>query len=267
MAGMASSPRSQLAAVKRAVHACRPLALRYFYAPSLRVSRKADRSPVTAADRAVETRLRAALRRIAPGEPIIGEEFGGVRGAASTYWTIDPIDGTRAFARGLPTWCIMVGKVERGRPVLGVCDFPALETTIAVAPGVPAYEQMGRQTHRLARAPRPPKRVEDVVLLHGGANWWERSPYRTGFRRLIDRVFLERAFGDCYGFLWAFHSQADVVIEYGVKVWDMVPLAALAHATGRAMLDVRGRPSWSGPDTVMAAPSLARRVAAILRRK
>ena len=78
---------------------------------------------------------RKAIERMFPGEAVLGEEFGRSGRGASTYWTVDPIDGTRAFSRGLPSWGILVGRVEAGRAVLGVCDFPVLKTTVAVAAG------------------------------------------------------------------------------------------------------------------------------------
>ncbi len=263
---MAPSSKTLLAAVETAVARARPIALKHFRNSRLRIERKADRSPVTIADRTVEVHLRKAISRLCPGEAIVGEEFGRTGKSPDNYWTIDPIDGTRAFSRGLPTWSILVGRVEAGKPVLGICDFPALGTTLAVAPGVAAYEKTGTSVKRLARALKPPA-LKDSVVFHGGAKWWNKSPYKAGFNRLIDSCYLERAYGDCYGFLWALRGHTDIVIEYGVKVWDMVPLAALASATGRVLVDVHNRPSWSGPDTVMAHPSLARQVTEILRRK
>jgi histidinol-phosphatase len=261
---MAGTDRSLLAWLEREVRACRPIALRYFRSSSLRVTRKPDRSPVTAADRAIEERLRRAIAKRFPGEPIVGEEFGRTGPAGSTCWTIDPIDGTRAFSRGLPSWGIMVGRVERGRATLGICDFPAIGVTIAAAPGVRAYERGTGGPVPLPR-PRPVRSLSEMVLFHGGAHWWKPTRFARGFSRLIGRCYLERAYGDCYGYLWAFRGSADAVIDYGVKLWDLVPLAALASATGRALIDCSGRPSFTGSDTILAQPHLARRIAAILR--
>ena len=201
-----------------------------------------------------------------PGEAIVGEEFGASGSSQSSYWTIDPIDGTRAFSRGLPSWGILVGHVERGRATLGVCHFPVLDVTLGVAPGVAAYEQTGR-TRRVLRAPRPAQALRDAVIFHGGSHWWEATPYARGFARLIRSCYLERAYGDCFGYLWALRGGADAVIDYGVKVWDMVPLAALAQATGRVLTDCRGRPSFTGPDTIMAHPRLAHLIVRILHEK
>ena len=260
---MSRNQRTLLSWVEREVHRCRPTALRYFRSSGLRVERKPDRSPVTMADRAIEARLRRAIERAFPGETILGEEFGRSGHPASSYWTIDPIDGTRAFSRGLPTWAVMVGKVEHGRAVLGLCDFPALNITMAVAPGLPAYEREGTVRRRLPN-PRPITRLQEAVLLHGGIRWWPPR-WRPRFHHLAESCYLERSYGDCYGYLWALRGYVDAVIDYGVKIWDMVPLAALAQATGRVMTDFSGHPCWTGPETIFASPRLASRISRILR--
>ena len=262
---MSRHQRTLLTRIEREVLRCRPIALRYFRSSSLRIERKPDRSPVTVADRAIEERLRRALGRLCPGESIIGEEFGSSGPAGSTYWTIDPIDGTRAFSRGLPSWGILVGRVERGRATLGVCDFPAIGVTIGVAPGVKAYERIhGRM--RALPPPRPVRSLDDAVIFHGGTRWWKTNPFADGFGRLVRGCYLERAYGDCYGYLWALRGHADAVIDYGVKVWDLVPLAALARATGRVLVNCSGHASFTGPDSIMAPPRLARLIVQTLRR-
>ncbi len=250
--------------VERQVAACRPLALRYFKSTSLRVQRKLDDSPVTDADRAIEEKLRKAFAKALPGERIVGEEFGAGDGDADSYWTIDPIDGTRGFARGLPPWGILIGKVERGVPVLAVVDYPAVGISLGVAPGVAAYERIGTTVRRFAKAPKPPA-LRDTVIFHGGARWWQGTDFEKGFARLVTACFLERAYGDCYGYLWLLRGCADAVIEYGVKPWDVVPFAALAQATGRVQSDFSAKPHSIGPQTVTAHPSLAVQVGRILR--
>lgn len=261
---MAASEQALLGWVEQQVRRCRPVALQYFRSAALRIERKPDASPVTAADRAIEEQLRRAIGRAFPGEAILGEEFGRSGSGGRTFWTIDPIDGTRAFSRGLPSWGIMVGRVEAGVATVGVCDFPAIGVTIGVAPGVRARERARGDPTPLP-GPRPVRSLSDAVLFHGGARWWQRTPFAAGFARLVRGCYLERAYGDCYGYLWALRGCADAVLDYGVKPWDLVPLAALAQATGRALTDFSGRPSCSGPETIMAHPSLARLIVRALR--
>src|SRR3989338_9152332 len=117
---MSDNQRERLRWVERQVLACAPIALRYFRSSRLRVVRKPDQSPVTQADRRIEERLRRAMARAFPGETIVGEEFGRQGSDPSTFWTIDPIDGTRAFSRGLPSWGILIGRVECGQATLGL---------------------------------------------------------------------------------------------------------------------------------------------------
>ena len=261
---MAATQRTLLARVEREVRACRPIALRYFRSSSLRVERKPDDSPVTAADRAIEERLRKALARLAPGESILGEEFGHSGRSRDTYWTIDPIDGTRAFSRGLPTWGIMVGRVEWGMATLGVVDYPAIETTLAVAPGLRAYERAGNRQCILPRA-RPVRSLAEATIFHGGLRWWDKPRYVQAFERIIKASYLERAYGDCYGYLWVLRGKADAMLDYGVKVWDLVPFAAIARSTGHLLCDFAAQPSFSGPETIMAHPTFARRLCRILQ--
>ncbi len=251
------SQRALLQWVERQALACRPVALRHFRSRSLRVERKPDRSPVTVADRLIEERLRRALARACPGESVVGEEFGRTGRDGATFWTLDPIDGTRAFSRGLPSWGIMVGRVERGRPTLGLIDFPAIGVTIGVAPGVAAYERGGGGMSRLRR-PRRVRSLREAVVFHGGAHWWRPTRYAAGFARVVRACYLERAFGDCYGYLWALRGCADAVVDCAVKVWDLVPLAALAAATGRVLVDGSGRACHTGPVAVFASPQVAR---------
>lgn len=238
------------------LEACRPLALRYFRKPSLRIQRKADDSPVTIADRLIEERLRRAIERDFPGETIVGEEFGSSGRMGDTYWTIDPIDGTRGFSRGLPSWGMLIGRVEKGKVSCGVCDFPAIDTRIAAMDGS-SYERVGRQRRSFKTVSRM-VRLKDAVIFHGGSCWWQETPFAKGFARLVKHCYLERAYGDCFGYLWALRGCVDAVIEYGVKPWDLVPFAAFAQATGRVLTDFYGKASISGPEVIFAHPRLAR---------
>jgi len=262
---MAASARSLLALIEKEVLRCRAIAFRHFRSASLRVELKSDRSPVTIADRAIEERLRRVIERACPGERVVGEEFGSSGRDSTSYWTIDPIDGTRAFSRGLPSWGILVGRVERGLPTVGICDFPVIDVTVGVAPGVSAYERIGPRRKPLG-PPRAVRSLGEAVIFHGGRRWWLKSRFAGGFDRLVSSCFLERAYGDCYGYLWALRGHVDAVVDYGVKVWDVAPLAALARATGRVLTDFSGRASFTGPEAVLAHPALARLIVNTLTR-
>jgi len=218
------------------------------------------------ADRLIEERLRRAIARAFPGEAILGEEFGRSGRSSTTYWTIDPIDGTRAFSRGLPSWGIMLGRVERNRAVLGIVDYPAVGVTMLAGPGVRAQERVGSQRRPLRRARSAPQ-LSRAVIFHGGLRWWRIPRYTKNFHRVLRASYLERAYGDCYGYLWVLRGYADAMLDYGVKPWDLVPLAAIARSTGHLLCDFAARPSFSGPESIMAHPAFARRLARQLTRR
>lgn len=241
---------------------CRKIALRYF-GTRLKVEHKPDHSPVTIADRTIEERVRRQIERAFPGEVIVGEEFGASSEDRSSYWTIDPIDGTRPFSKGLPTWGHLLGYVERGKPVMGVAVYPTLDTVLAIGQKTAPYERVNGRTRPIARARRVPS-LEKAVVFHGGSKWWINMPYEAGFRKLVKTCYLERAYGDCHGYLWLFRGKVDAVIEYGVKVWDMVPFAAMGAATGRVMTDFSARPCFTGPETLLAPPSLGQQISRLL---
>ena len=248
-AGSTIRPDARLRWAEDRLLACRKIALRYF-GKNVRVERKADRSPVTIADRKIEEFLRREIGRAYPGESMVGEEFGASKHMGATYWTIDPIDGTRAFSRGLPSWGMLLGMVERGKPAFAACDFPAVDAFLGVSPSTPAYERIGSQRRKLPKAPKPPA-LEDAVVFHGGSSWWLATGYATGFTRIVESCYLERAYGDCYAFLWVFRGKADLMLDYGVKIWDVAPFAALAKATGRVMTDCHGCPNFTGPESIL----------------
>ncbi|MBV8468180.1 MAG: histidinol phosphate phosphatase, partial [Burkholderiales bacterium] len=96
------------------------------YRSRLAIDDKADASPVTLADRGAEQAMRALLAELAPEHGIIGEEFGRERDDAEWVWVLDPVDGTKSFIIGRPTFCTLIGLLHRGKPVLGVIDQPVL---------------------------------------------------------------------------------------------------------------------------------------------
>jgi fructose-1,6-bisphosphatase/inositol monophosphatase family enzyme len=193
----------------------------------------------------------------------LGEEFGKGADVRESYWTIDPIDGTRAFSKGLPSWGMLMSYVEHGRATMGACLYPSFDLFVGAGRGTPAYERQGLGPRvRLPGAVAVP--LSRAAVSHGGSKWWLRTPEADGFRRVIDACFLERAYGDCFAYLWLFRGKFDAVIDCGVKIWDIAPFAALAGTTGRVLTDFSGRPTITGPQSVLAHPSLNREIIALL---
>jgi histidinol-phosphatase len=116
-------------------HEAGRLTLGYFRT-ELQPEMKADDSPVTAADRKAEELIRARIEHRFPGHRIVGEEFGSTGSDASApCWWIDPIDGTKAFVRGVPLYGVLIGLEIENRIVAGAAYFPALDEMLYAADG------------------------------------------------------------------------------------------------------------------------------------
>ncbi len=119
-----------------------------FGALDLQVDTKPDLTPVSDADRTVETGLRETLGRVRPGDSILGEEFGGSTTLVGRQWIIDPIDGTKIFVRGVPVWASLIALLDDGVPRVGVVSAPALPRRWWAASGAGAFATVGEAPAR-----------------------------------------------------------------------------------------------------------------------
>jgi histidinol phosphatase-like enzyme (inositol monophosphatase family) len=234
--------------------AARPIARRHFRAgPGVEV--KADRTPVTAADREIEAELRARIRRRYPGHGILGEEEGGERVDAEYLWLLDPIDGTKAFATQNPMFGTLIGLMHRGVPIVGVMDAPALGERWAGAVGLGATHQ-----GRPIRA-RPCRAVEDAVLY---CTTPDPMPDHAGWLTLRRRVRWTSYGGDCIAYGLLAMGGAELVVDRNLKPHDWCALVPILTEAGAVLLDWQARPlSLQSDGAVLAASSRALAAAAI----
>lgn len=235
------------------------LALRHFGRrhDSSAVSWKSDASPVTQTDQAVEVFLRQGLSSHFPEHGLLGEEQGPERESAKLCWIIDPIDGTRSFARGIPIFGIQLALVYQGRPVLGVIDLPALGETVCAADGLGCYLNGERtQVSGISDPAQALIHVHERDLARG------RSP-RLG--PWLEGVQLERNWGDCYSFILVATGRAEAALDPRMQVWDSAPLPVLLREAGGWFSDWEGNDSiWTG-SVVTANALLAPRLLDLLQ--
>jgi histidinol phosphatase-like enzyme (inositol monophosphatase family) len=201
----------------------------------LQADTKADGSPVTVADRAAETLLRERIGSLFPEHGILGEELGRTNPEAPVQWILDPIDGTRAFTRGVPIFGVLVGVFFEGAPILGVAHFPALRETLAGALGC-GSEWNGRQA-----------RVSEVADLSGAAvltTDLEEILKRPGLDRawedLVRDTSISRTWGDCYGHALVATGRAEVMIDPILSPWDSAPFVPILKEAGGIFTDLEG---------------------------
>jgi histidinol-phosphatase len=210
-------------------------ARRMFEEGQAHVTVKADRSPVTEADRRVEERLRGFLAQRFPDCGFLGEETGARAGAhPSLSFVLDPIDGTRAFMRGLTTWSVLLALLDGDRPVLGVAYLPA-ERDLFVA-----YEGGGaRQNGRPLRVSRVGA-LEDASISHGALAQFHSDGSTDALVALGTCTHSQRGLTDFDGYRRLLEGRIDAVIDPAVSVWDVAPAAILVREAGGRFTDLDG---------------------------
>jgi histidinol phosphatase-like enzyme (inositol monophosphatase family) len=201
------------------------------------VRRKADRSPVTDIDLAVERRLRARIQRRFPEHGIVGEEFPGYRADAPFQWILDPIDGTRSLTHGLPFFGTIIGIHHRGRPVAGVIDFPMLRDRYHAARGLGAW----RNRRRLRIRDVPASQLSDEIISAADRSRFADFGSAGAFDRLLRSHRHVRGYYDCIGHAYAAEGVIGAVVDFGVKPWDIAATRLLVEEAGGRFVIARQR--------------------------
>ena len=231
------------AAVEVAGSAIRP----FFRAGSdvgLGVELKGDRTPVTVADRAAELAMRAVLSERMPEAGILGEEFGLERPDAPLRWVLDPIDGTRAFITGRPSFGILAGLLCDGVPVLGVIDQPITGERWTGVSGRPTRFD-GRFGGVAGTRPCPALHQAELSCTDPAMM---DAATRPGFDALVAGARRISWGGDCYAYGLLALGQIDVIAERDMKVWDWAALVPVIAGAGGSVTDWSGRPLREGGD-------------------
>jgi histidinol-phosphatase len=191
----------------------------------LAIETKPDFTPVTEADRAVEAELRRILADERPGDAILGEE-GGAEGVGSRRWILDPIDGTRNYARGIPVWATLVALEADGVVTVGVVSAPALGSRWWAERGGGTYAN-GKPLQVSAIA-----RVEEAVLSFSIEN---EVP------ALARRAWHVRGLGDFWAHMLVAEGAADGAVDaVGVSEWDLAAVQVIVEEAGGRFSDFDG---------------------------
>jgi histidinol phosphatase-like enzyme (inositol monophosphatase family) len=213
-------------------------------------TKEADRfDPVTAADRLSEQRMRAILAARRPEDAILGEEFGPRPGTSGLTWVLDPIDGTRGYLSGTPTWGVLIAVRNEGGPIFGIIDQPYIGERFEGGLGrARVVGPMGEAT-LAARAPRP---LSEAILF---STFPEVGTPEEGaaFRRVAGQARLVRYGTDCYAYGLIAAGQIDLVIEAGLQAYDVQAPIAVIEAAGGIVTDWQGRPAHDGGRVLAAA--------------
>ena len=205
--------------------------------------------PVTAADVEAERAMRALIEAEYPDHGIVGEEFGTKPGQSRYSWSLDPVDGTRAFVCGLPSWTTLIALLEDGAPVLGVIDAPRMdELYVGAADGSRLITASGEQELRCSGCERLAE-----------ARFSTTDPYLFGdlerevFEQLRAAARLTRYGFDAYAYARLAAGSLDLVVESGLKSWDYQALIPVVRGAGGVVGNWRGEDGFSSGQVVAAA--------------
>ena len=232
------------------------ISLDRYQAQDLVVTNKPDNTPVTDADRAVETAIREALATHRQTDGLVGEEFGSEKGTSGRYWVIDPIDGTKNFMRGVPTWATLIALVSvdasgAEEVVVGIASAPALARRWSAAKGQGACvrfnsgniddlsEEFDASSGDKKISVSKVASLTDASISYSDfAGWGERL---EPFQKMLASAWRTRGIGDFWSHMLVAEGAVDVAIEPSLALWDMAALDIIVREAGGTFTNTAGQ--------------------------
>jgi histidinol-phosphatase len=233
---------NDLALAMRLADAADSITLARYQSIDLVVTTKPDNTPVTDADKATEEALRALLKNHRPEDGIVGEEFGNDAGGAERYWVIDPIDGTKNFLRGVPTWATLIGLIEKQSDgsevvVVGVVSAPALFRRWHASEGNGAFVSVNKAAPERISVSQVSEIKDASISYSDFIGWGERL---APFQSLLADAWRTRGIGDFWSHMLVAEGAVDVAIEPSLALWDMAALDIIVREAGGRFTNVAG---------------------------
>jgi myo-inositol-1(or 4)-monophosphatase len=226
-------------------------AIRPFFRTALGVQNKSATGgfdPVTEADRAAETAMRALIRETFPAHGIIGEEFGNERPDAAYVWVLAPIDGTKSFIAGMPAWGTLIGLLKDGVPVYGMMYQPFIGEHFTGDGATARYRGPAGERKLSARSC---KALKDAILFTTSPLLMDDKERRL-FQKVEKAAQLSRYGGDCYAYCMVAAGYVDLVVEAGLNRYDVLPLIPIIEGAGGIITDWTGGTAANGGRIIAA---------------
>jgi histidinol phosphatase-like enzyme (inositol monophosphatase family) len=227
--------------------------------PKIVAETKADRSPVTQADRECERLIAQALTDAFPDDGVMGEEGAASESRSGRRWIIDPIDGTRDYVRGNPLWANLIALEAGGDVVAGVVNLPMLGKLYSAA------RKGGAHCNGSRIAASQKASIDESVLCVNGYDKLRRSPFRDRLLDWMERFWAVRGMGGAADAMMVASGQAEVWIEPSASPWDFAPLKVILEEAGARYLNVDGESSIYAGNAIGCAPGLEKDVRQFLQ--
>ena len=206
-----------------------------YYQNNVGVEWKADKTPVTIADKGTEELARKFWAKETPGFGVIGEEFGIESPDAEFQWVIDPIDGTKSFIHGVPLFGTLIALYHKNVPIASVIRLPAMKSAVWAVNGGGAFLD-GREVHASKVS-----QLSEALVLSGTVNTMEDKGFGEGFTKLRRSARLHRGWGDCYGYYLVAAGRAEIMVDPVVSLWDIAPFPLLMKEAGGKFSTIDGK--------------------------
>jgi myo-inositol-1(or 4)-monophosphatase len=217
-----------------------------YYQTGLQPDMKPDDSPVTIADKKAEELIRSRIEKAYPGHAILGEEHGAKQVKGATHlWIIDPIDGTKAFTRGVPLYGVLIGLEIEGTARVGAAYFPALDEMVSAATGEGCWWN-GRRAHVSTVTD-----LKRAYLTLTDVNSFDRYNKAEAFQRLVKATYHRAGWSDAYGYALVATGRAEIMLDPIMHVWDCGPFLPILKEAGGYFGD------WQGNETIYGGEALA----------
>jgi len=242
----------------RLADAADAITLKRYQAIDLAVTTKPDNTPVTDADKSSEEAIRALLHAHRPNDGIVGEEFGNEGVEKNRYWVIDPIDGTKNFLRGVPTWATLIALIERTsdgsqRTVVSVVSAPALFRRWSAHLGGGAFVTINRETTKRIHVSGVSK-IEDASISYSDfIGWGEKL---EPFQNLLAKAWRTRGYGDFWSHMLVAEGALEAAAEPVLALWDMAALDLIVTEAGGVFSNTDGIPGPHGGNGVSTNAAL-----------
>lgn len=224
------------------------------YRADVQVEIKGDGSPVTIADRGAELAAREWLQQRFPNDGILGEEFPDKNPLAKRRWIIDPIDGTKAFVRGVPLWGTLVACCEGETVLAGAACYPAVNEIVIAAPGEGCWWNGSRTAVSNVSS------LDKATALITDQRFTERPERGQRWRDLVAGAGVVRTWGDCYGYLLVATGRAEFMVDDVMNPWDAAALQPIIEESGGVFTSWRNTRSAFDGDVIASNTALSHTV-------
>ena len=221
------------------------ITLNRFQTDKFEVEKKADRSPLTVADRESETHLREQIAQHFPDDAIVGEEFGVTEGNSGWRWILDPIDGTKSFIAGVPLYGTMVAvdraieNSDQRECLIGSVYIPGLDEGLHAMAGQGAWHFRG-DADPVRAAVSSNRQISDAVLATSEIETFDETGQSELWDRLANEVYFCRTWGDVYGYLLLATGRIDVMVDPILNIWDAAAVMPIVQEAGGTFTDFNG---------------------------